>query len=318
MRIKLHNVVRSPAAEPIDGGGAGGGSFIAPASGGSPATGAPASGSPAPAAATQPGSPGAASPAQDPAQSTPSDWKSSLPKELQGDATLSKFTSAEALARSYIDAQKLIGVEKIAKPSASTTPEQWEDIYKKLGRPDTPDKYEIKYKEGTDIDAEFTKAFVVHSHKAGILPQQAQALADWFGEQNIIAQQSAKEEGQKRFQAGAKDLQDTFGKSLDLELARANKVLKEQGGADFLAHIQELGLQGDAKFFKFLAKIGGQMYAEHKFVDGQGQPNGMGPQELDKKIVELQADAAYFDKTHARHKILTQEVEELYKLRYPS
>ena len=104
-----------------DGGGGGAsGSLLTPSGGGS---GAPAgagdagaasgadSGKPAGDAGTGDGAKGGGA----------ADWRSQLPKELQEDATLKKYTSVSALAGAYLNAQKLIGADKIAIPGKHAT-----------------------------------------------------------------------------------------------------------------------------------------------------------------------------------------------------
>ena len=133
--------------------GAGDGSFLAPSAGGSGvSTGAPNAGATSGAGESKSG--------RDAGSGTNSggdgaaDWRHQLPKELQEDVTLRKFTSISALASSYLNAQKLIGSDKIPVPGKHATEDDWKNVFQKLGLPETPDKYEVKFKDG--ISAETT------------------------------------------------------------------------------------------------------------------------------------------------------------------
>jgi len=252
------------------------------------------------------------------AGSTTADWRSALPKELQEDATIKKFTDVSTLAQSYVNAQKLIGADKIPVPSKHTTDEEWAGIYRKLGVPEKIDDYTVKFKEGVSVDDKFTADFRALAHKTGVHPKQAQALADWFSDVNLGAEQSVKAEVQKRFDTTVVELKKEWGNAYDLQLSRAQKVANELGGESFIKELESTGMGGNKHVIQFLAKIGEKMYAEHKFVEAQGGTNTMTPADLDKEINRLKTEPAYTDKLHPRHKDVLAEMTDLFQKRYPS
>lgn len=247
-----------------------------------------------------------------------SDWRSSLPKELQEDATIKKFSDVSTLAKSYLNAQKLIGADKIPVPTKHTTDEEWNNIYKRLGLPEKPEDYAVKFKEGVSVDDKFSKDFKDTAYKLGVLPKQAQALADWFSDINLGSEQSVKAEMDKKFQAGVAELKKEWGNSYELQVARANKAANDLGGKELVDYFNSTGLGGDKNIVKFLAKVGESLFGEHKFVDAQGTPDGMSPEQLDKEINKAKMDPAYLDKMHPNHKAAVKEVQELFQKRYPS
>ena len=74
---------------------------------------------------------------------TPASWKSSISEEFRNDPNIEKFTEIDALAKSYINATRMIGQDKVAVPNKNSTEDQWNEVYSKLGRPETPDKYSL-------------------------------------------------------------------------------------------------------------------------------------------------------------------------------
>jgi hypothetical protein len=80
-----------------------------------------------------------------PATST-SSWKDSISEEYRADPNIEKFTEIDALAKSYINATKMIGQDKVAIPNNNSTEDQWNEVYAKLGRPESPDKYSLDAK----------------------------------------------------------------------------------------------------------------------------------------------------------------------------
>ena len=67
------------------------------------------------------------------------DFLSTIPEELRDHPSLSPIKDVENLARSYVNAQRLIGADKIPMP-VNPTEEDLDRIYSKLGTPESPDK----------------------------------------------------------------------------------------------------------------------------------------------------------------------------------
>ena len=65
-----------------------------------------------------------------------------IPEELREHPSLSPIKDVGNLARSYVNAQRLIGSDKIPLPK-NPTDEDLDNIYSKLGRPETPEGYEL-------------------------------------------------------------------------------------------------------------------------------------------------------------------------------
>ena len=64
-------------------------------------------------------------------------------KSLETIQTFLKFTEIDALAKSYINATRMIGQDKVAVPNENSTDDQWNEVYSKLGRPESADKYKL-------------------------------------------------------------------------------------------------------------------------------------------------------------------------------
>ena len=80
-----------------------------------------------------------------------------IPEELRQDPSLTPIKNVENLARSYVNAQKLIGADKIPMP-VNPTDEDLDRIYDRLGRPESPDGYEIQA-DGTVVTEEVANNF---------------------------------------------------------------------------------------------------------------------------------------------------------------
>ena len=101
-----------------------------------------------------------------PQQST---WKDSISEEFRKDPNIEKFTEIDALAKSYINATKMIGQDKIAIPTNNSTQEAWDEAYNKLGRPESAAKYALDLNsEIVSMDDNQIKSFAEQSHKLGL------------------------------------------------------------------------------------------------------------------------------------------------------
>ena len=54
-----------------------------------------------------------------------SSWKDSISEAYRNDPSIEKFTEIDALAKSYINATKMIGQDKIVIPNKNSTEEVW-------------------------------------------------------------------------------------------------------------------------------------------------------------------------------------------------
>lgn len=316
MRKHWNNMVMNLATDTGGGGGgASGGApslFTASDSGGSPASKSGDAGT-APGADSK-SSAGAASPPADSKGGSSTDWRASLPKELQEDATLKKFTSVDALAGAYVSAQKLIGADKIAVPGKHTTPEEFRQILHKIGLPEQAEKYEVKF---TDPDLEpVSGSFKEAAFKAGVLPQQAQAMAQWLEEQRKAGLEAMDKSSKERFNQAVSTLKGEWGDAFQRKIGAANKLLVDFGGKELVEHVGKAGYSSDEKLVRLLADVGEKLYGEHKFVEG-GQSTGLTPQEIDAEIGKLQASPAYLDRQHPQHKSVVAEITALFQKKYP-
>lgn len=303
-----------------DGGGAGGGggtsNLLDPANGGGKPAADP--GAPNPAPGADPNKPAPAAGADPNTKGgDPADWRSTLPAELKDDATLKKFTTVHALAGAYLSAQKLIGTDKIPVPTAHTTDAEFRKVLHRLGLPEAVDKYDVKFAPEAKMGEEFTKQLKETLYGAGVLPKQAQAVADW------IAKTKGETEGKfdsmmkTRAQEGVTALQKEWGDGFARKIAYAQKFVKEQGGEGAAVHLGKLGVGADPIFVKMAAAAGEALYKEHQVHGEGGGGSALTPKELDAAIAKLQADPAYTDGKHPQHKVVVSEITALFQKKFP-
>lgn len=284
-----------------------------------PEGGAPAGGDPGGGGGT--GTPPPSAPALD--FSKPETFKAfvaTLPEELRNEPALKNFTSFEAVTKTMISGQKMLGADKIVVPSKHATKEEWRDgVYRKLGLPDAVDKYEVKASEKADKG--FVDAFRKVAFENNILPAQAQEMINWFEQtQNQSAENYTKAFNEK-ISENVKALQGEFGKAFKDKADAAHRAVKELGGeeaAKFFKEHPELG--SHPTLFKLFVKAA-DLLAEGEIKDGKdGGLNGnLTPEGATKAIHGILNDRShpYWIGDHPKHKEAVEEMQRLRSMAHP-
>jgi len=246
-------------------------------------------------------------------------WKEAISEEFRNDPNISKFTELDALAKSYINATKMIGADKVSIPNKNSTEDQWNEVYAKLGRPMSPTEYKLDFKsEIAPIDENSIKTFATNAHKLGLNNKQAQGILEFY---KSTIEQSAKEMSVNAESAqaqSANELRQEWGRSFDENLKRAGSVAKTYLDADFLDMQLRDGTRiGDhPKMIRAFAKIA-ETTSEDKIVSSESG-NAVSVKDIEKEIDELtlDRDGAYWNKNHPNHKKVVNQVLELREILY--
>jgi len=93
------------------------------------------------------------------------EWLAQLPDEaLRLEPSLAQINGKDwseagpALAKGYVEAQKLIGQNRLPTPQKDWDDKKWDEFYSKVGRPEKPDGYQVpgdlKLEEGVTLPPE--------------------------------------------------------------------------------------------------------------------------------------------------------------------
>lgn len=148
-------------------------------------------------------------------------------------------------------------------PGKDATPEQWAEFYKAVGAPETPEAYDLPVPEGQD--GVFAKTAATWFKDAGLLPQQATALAAKWNE--FTTAQAAAAEAAETQRIAALDtrnkaeeaaLKTEWGQSHDANMELARRAVRQfvpgDKAADVVSALEER--LGYAETIKFMHAIG--------------------------------------------------------------
>jgi hypothetical protein len=258
-------------------------------------------------------------PVADPAPAPASDakWYDTLPSEMREDQNVTKFDSVESLTKSWLNAQRMIGQDKIPMPQ---TDEDWGNVYSRLGRPDDVTGYKIEAPEGAEINADAQSAFLDVAHKIGLNQTQVQALAQWEFDQSAANKQASDTASETALNEKANALKAEWGQAFEQNAGIAKRAIAEfatDSDKDFLNNAVIDGVKaGDHPVMAKLFHNIGKAMMESGKLEGLGKEGVMSPQELEDKTSTLMSNPAYTDKRHPEHQMINRQVQELFKQRF--
>ncbi len=297
--FKLFNQKMEEAVDLLSGGGTG-----------APPPADPGTGDPPP---VDPGAAAAAAAFEE--MSLPDGWiDKHVPADLRGEPVLKNFNNFSGIVSSLIHAQKSIGADKIAIPGKNSGPNDWSHFFSAIGVPETHEGYEFGMPEDSGFQDEFFKSFKESAHKAGLLPQQAEAISKWFAEKNGQASAQMQTDSQQKLAAAVDGLKKEWGMAFDKKVADANLVLDAFATPEQMTFLKEAGLANEPHLVKLLATIAEKTMSEDTIRDGSGSGGGITPTEAKQKIDTLMADfeGPYHNAAHPNHASAVQEMKDLH------
>jgi DNA-binding ferritin-like protein (Dps family) len=222
--------------------------------------------------------------------------------------------------KSYKHAQTLVGAEKIPIPAGKlNTPENWNYVMDKLGRPKSADGYKLEANlpEGFPKDEKLTAGFKQVAHYLGLLPWQAEGLYKFYNDAQVeafkeieaqMSSQAEKTEAALMAELGTKQKYDEFVRGADAALQRF-------GGSpeDIAAFSEKFG--NDPIAVKILGNVAKAMM-EDAAIRGDKNFDLFGEDAAAKvkNIMEDKANPlyeAYWSASHPQHQHAVDEVARL-------
>ena len=246
---------------------------------------------------------------------TQSTWKESISEVYRNDPNIEKFTEIDALAKSYINATRMIGQDKVVIPTNNSTEDQWNEVYDKLGRPESAEKYSLDAKSKVvSLDENAVKQFAETSHKLGLNNKQAQGLLEFYKQNMEGTAQQAKVDTETAQAQAEQELRSEWGREFDSKVKQASSLAKANIKPEILDMTLSNGTRlGDhPEIIKGFAKIAGMM-SEDKIVSTESE-SVQSNQSIQDEIDTIINDKAspYWNKGHPNH---DKQVQQVYTLR---
>lgn len=239
-------------------------------------------------------------------------WLDGLEDEYRNNPLINKWESLNDFAKTHLNAQKLIGADKIAIPGKAATSEEWQSVYQRLGAPEDPNQYEV---EQTDVfdEASFT-AFKNKAYEIGLSNKQAKEIAGLYQDQINVGREALNQRAEEARFSGEQELRQEFGQNFEKRLTQAQAAART--------------VMGDTEIFEEIQLADGRKLGDHPAIirtfsrmaemlgeDGLvGEPTEvvMSSQDAQKLIQEhMQPNTPYTVAGHPGHDAAVAEVLRL-------
>jgi len=241
-------------------------------------------------------------------------WKEAISQEFRNDPNIEKFTEIDALAKSYINATQMIGKDKVAVPNKNSTEEQWNEVFDKLGRPASADKYTLDVKSDiVPLNEGDVKQFAENAHKLGLSNKQAQGVLEFYkNNMESNAHQSKVDTETSQVQA-EQELRKEWGRDFEANVKRAGALAKANLNTEILDLELKNGMRvGDhPEMIKGFAKIA-SLLTEDKIMSPEDE-NASKTSDIESEISSIMdnKDGPYWNKQHPDHDKMVQQVYTL-------
>jgi hypothetical protein len=215
-------------------------------------------------------------------------------------------------------------------PPANARPEAWDEVYKQLGRPDSPDGYEITpppLPEGVTLDEGETKGFLQHAHKLGLNTRQAQEVLNYYGDYLARGQEALVRQHQQTEAEAEAELQAEYGPiTYERNVKTARAMFHAEGDPGLIDELINTGLGNHPRLARFIFRIANEYWKPDQMAQGMKEEDFTGmpsPQAAKEEALRLMAEGGtnkgpYWDKNHALHAQYTSKVARLLEIAEPN
>jgi len=246
-------------------------------------------------------------------------WQSQLDPEIRDDPAVKPYKRWQDGFKSLVNAQRMVGKNKIAVPSANSSQGEWDEYYKAGGRPETAADYGLKAPEGLPgelFPPERLTKWQERFHKAGISKKAADMIISEYAADiglDLQAHQTDTELAMTELKGG---LQRDWGAAYDQNIHLGNLAIEEgvKGNEEFKDRlVAKFG--NDPDFIRFASNLGGK-FSEAKLIDAKIPT----PADLDDQIKTIMneggAQGPYMNRDHPRHKDYVAKVQKMFEAKH--
>jgi len=220
---------------------------------------------------------------QTPTEPTEEGLKFDLP---EADKTkLAKFKTHNDLGKSYLELERKLGAA-VVLPGKDASTDERDAFYKRLGRPDSQNGYELDpvfLPDGVTRDEVSEGKFRAIAFDLGLTKDQARLLNKYAKDQSIEMIQQGRQLKEKAKQEGSEALRKEHGLEYDKKIALVGLVNTRFGDTEgnWIRYLNT-GPGNDPPMLRFLIKVG-EAISEETLV--HGRPPGTEPGEREPGVL---------------------------------
>lgn len=239
--------------------------------------------------------------------------KGQIPDDLRDEKIWDNVPDTPTLLKNYAHAQKRMG-GSLSIPTDESDREVWDDLYGKLGRPESIEGYTDVFgnlPEGFEWQEDIQRGFLDAVHKAGLNNHQTKEIVGWYENwQRDIGMESDRVLGEAET-----TLRNEWGPNYDGNISLASRAVAKVGGEPLQKLLDETGMGNHPDMIRAFVRVGRNL-AEDNIITAEVGGAATSTQ-AKAKIAEI-----LNDKEHAYHTgkdpSSQEEMRKLHQLAYPA
>lgn len=250
---------------------------------------------------------------------TATSWRDGISEEYRNDPSMNNFKSVDDLAKGYLNAQKLVGKDKLVLPASDAGKEDWDRVFNTLGRPEKPEDYKVEdiqienLPKDFPVDNEMKAGFAKKAHELGLLPGQVNELYKWYMTENMNLYNTGLQANAEAVKNAETKLRQKYGAAFEQKVNLARKVF-DTFGDDETRALMDSGFGNDPRVIGLFASIGEKM-SEDVLGPGKSGPT-LSPAEAQAEIDKIMGNRQhpYWIKGHPENASSIRRVNQLYEM----
>lgn len=242
----------------------------------------------------------------------PVDFFGEMPEDIRAYAENKGWAGPGDVINSYQNLEKMVG-GRINIP-AEDDPDGWNDLYNRLGRPESHDAYELEVPDGSDN--EVVDWFRQTAHSIGMTQAQAERFFGSYNEMLQARDEQISAQAEADMQSQMQELRKEWGSGYDTQLSSAQSAAARLGVDEEMVDkmAQSIGLKATLQHF---AKIG-EAIGEDQFADGNDSSGhagkiGLTPAQAQAQINDLLADPNFKQRYQRGDTEAVQRISNLFQ-----
>jgi len=228
------------------------------------------------------------------------------------------YKTPNDLAKGYVEAQRLIGRNRVPLPGPDAKPEEIKAFQRSIGVPEKPEEYDLKKPEKGFYDDNTAGWYRKTAHEQGLTKKQASAMHEAYLGHMAVQEQALSQQRQIDNTNMMNDLQTEWGSAYEpnVEIAKraVAKYFPGEDGKKMLTEIEN-GV-GSAQLVKICHRIGKNLSEDNIEIgkSSYSKTPADAKQEIDRLYADPEFMKKFTDRNNPQHQWAKDQMSDLHKM----
>ena len=184
--------------------------------------------------------------------------------------------------------------------------------YKRLGRPETHEGYDLADIVPTNYNQGLIEDFKKQAYENGMSNEGVRKMAEWYKNVELAQQEAIQKSRQIQADHHLLELRKEFGSKFDQEVNHARKALDAYTDKDFKQYMDDTGLGNHPALVKAFAKIGRELSEDRLVQSDTAARLSRDDSTRRSEILRLRSDPAFMERYRRGDVAAVQRLNRLY------